>query len=177
MRIKSAKVVGDPCTSDYLPVKTVTICVPVQRAKPSPQPSPPFYADCFAQRATCLRCVTSPADSGTRLRPILQVARRVMPPVACGILPGTGVSARMRVLEGGCDVLNWVCVRRIRPHVWSVLVGTIPVAMRLRVGRAGGRRLAAMAQTRGSSVSETGRCVICAPRLHRNWVLIRMGKT
>jgi len=40
--------------------------------------------------------------------------------------------------------------------VWSVLVGTIPVARRLRVGRAGGRRLAAMAQTRGSFVSETG---------------------
>jgi len=31
VRTKSAKGVGDPCTSVYLPVKTVTICVPVQR--------------------------------------------------------------------------------------------------------------------------------------------------
>jgi len=28
--------------------------------------------------------------------------------------------------------LKWVCVRGIRPHVWCVLVGTIPVARRLR---------------------------------------------
>jgi hypothetical protein len=109
-------------------------------------------ADCSARRARFsrwtarLRCVASPADSCTRLRPILQVARRVMPPVACGILPGKREPARMRGVEGGRDVLKWVCVRGIRPHVWCVLAGTIPVARRLRVGRAEGRCLAAMAQ-------------------------------
>jgi len=54
----------------------------------------------------------------------------------------------MRALEGGRDVLNWVCVRGVRPHVWFILAGTIPVARRLRAGRAEGRCLAAMAQTR-----------------------------
>jgi len=36
----------------------------------------------------------------------------------------------MRALEGGRDDLRWVCVRGIRPHVWCVLAGTIPVARR-----------------------------------------------
>jgi hypothetical protein len=49
----------------------------------------------------------------------------------------------VRALEGGRDVLNWVCVRGIRPNVWCVLTGTIPMARRLRVGRAEGRYLAA----------------------------------
>jgi hypothetical protein len=126
------------------------------------QSSPPFCADCSARRASFsrwtarLRCVASPVDSCTRLRPILQVARRVMPPVACGSLPGKRVPAQMRALEGGRDVLKRVCVRRIRPHVWCVLAGTIPVARRLRVGRALGRCLCAMAQSLGFFVCETG---------------------
>jgi len=78
--------------------------------------------------------------------------------------------ARMRALEGGRDVLSWVCVRGIRPHVWCALDGTIPVARRLRVGRAVGRCLAAMAQTRSLLSRNRDRCcVICAPRLYRNW--------
>jgi len=105
-------------------------------------------ADCSARRArfsrwtACLPCVASPADSCTRLRPIFQVARRVMPPVACGHLPGKREPARTRGVEGGRDVLKWVCVCGTRP---CVLAGTIPVARRLRVGRAEGRCLAAMA--------------------------------
>ena len=72
-------------------------------------------ADCFARRARFsrwtarLRCVASPPDSCTRLRPVLQVARRVMPPVACGILPGKREPARTRGVEGGRDVLKWLC--------------------------------------------------------------------
>ena len=73
-----------------------------------------------------------------------------MPPVACGILPGKREPARIRALEGGRNVLNWVCVRGIRPNDWCVLTGTtIPVARRLRVGRAEARCLAALAQNAG----------------------------
>jgi hypothetical protein len=100
-----------------------------------------------------LRCV--PCRLATRLRPILQVARRVMPPVACGIFLGKREPARMRSLSAGRDVRNRVCVRGIRPNVWCVLIGTIPVARRLCVGRAEGRCLAAWAQTRGVCVCET----------------------
>jgi len=49
----------------------------------------------------------------------------------------------MRALEGGGEVLYWVCVRGMRPNVWCVLTGTIPVVRRLRVGRAEGRCLGA----------------------------------
>ena len=63
--------------------------------------------------------------------------------------------ARMRALKGGRDVLNWVCVRLIRQNVWCVLIGTIPVARRFRVGRAEGQCVSALAQTRGFFVCET----------------------
>jgi len=79
-----------------------------------------------------------------------------MPPVTCGILPRKRVPAPNARLEGGRDVLYWVCVRRIRPHVWCAFAGTIPVARRLRVGRAEGRCLAAMARTRGLFIYGTG---------------------
>ena len=62
----------------------------------------------------------------------------------------------MRALEGGRDVLKWVCVRVIRPHVWCVLAGTIPVARRLRVGRAEGRCLAADGANAGFFVEKPG---------------------
>jgi len=75
-----------------------------------------------------------------------------MPPTAYGILPEKREPARTRALEGGRDVLSWVCVRGIRPSVWCVLTWTIPVARRLRVGRAEGRCLAAM-RKRGISLS------------------------
>jgi len=78
---------------------------------------------------------------------MLQVARRVMRPVAYGMLPKKREQARMRALKGGRDVLNWVCVRGIRPNEWCVLTRTIPVVRRLLVGRAEGRCLP-MAQTR-----------------------------
>jgi hypothetical protein len=32
--------------------------------------------------------------------------------------PANVSAARMRALEGGRDILNWVCVRGIQPHVW-----------------------------------------------------------
>ena len=84
----------------------------------------------------------------------------------------------MRALEGGRDILHWVCVRGIQPHVCCVLARTILVARRLRVGRAEGRCLAAMVQTPSFLSRNRDRCcVICALRLYRNWVLIRMGKT
>jgi len=90
-----------------------------------------------------------------------------MPLVACGNSPGKRVPARIRALEGGREVLNWVCVRWIRPHVVCVLVGTIPVERGIRVGRAGGRCLAAMAQTRGSLVVKLGTvCHLRAPIVH-----------
>ena len=95
--------------------------------------------------------------------------------------PANVSAARMRALGGGRDILNWVCVRGIQPHVWCVLARTILVARRLRVGRADpaeGRCLAAMAQTASFLSRNRDRCcVICALRLYRNWVLIRMGKT
>jgi hypothetical protein len=92
--------------------------------------------------------------------------------------PANVSAARMRALEGGREIMSWVCVRGIQPHVWCVLARTILVARRLRVGRAEGRCLAAMAQTPPFLSRNPDRCcVICAPRLYRNWVLIRMGKT
>jgi hypothetical protein len=97
VRTKSTLAVPNFGTSVYLPVKTVTICVPVH----------------------------APGQEN----------------------PHTPPPARMRALEGGRDILSWVCVRGIHPHVWCVLVGTIPGARRLRVGRAEGRCLAAKAQT------------------------------
>jgi len=133
VRTKSAKGVGDPCTSVYLPVKTVTICVPVKRARPKQvAASPPFGADCSARRASFsrwtarLRCVAPPADSCTRVRPILQVARRVVLLVACGTLLGKRVCGPNARSGGRLDVLNWrmrapdtiareVCTRRDDP--------------------------------------------------------------
>jgi len=50
----------------------------------------------------------------------------------------------MRAMEGGHDGLQWECVRGKPSQVCRVLVGTISVARRLRVGRTGGRRFAAM---------------------------------
>ena len=79
-----------------------------------------------------------------------------MPPVTCGILPRKRVPAPNARLEGGRDVLYWVCVRRIRPHVWCAFAGTIPLARRFRVGRAEVRCLAAMARTRGLFICGTG---------------------
>ena len=128
VRPKSTLGVPNFGTSAYLPVKTVTICVPVH------------------------------APSQEK--------------------PANVSAARMRALEGGRDILNWVCVRGIHPHVWCVLARTILVARRLRVGRAEGRCLAAMAQTPSFLSRNRDRCcVICASRLYRNLVLIRMGKT
>jgi hypothetical protein len=54
-----------------------------------------------------------------------------------------------------CALWNWVCVRGIRPNVRCDLNATIPVARRLRLGRAEGRCLASWAQTRGFFVCET----------------------
>jgi hypothetical protein len=131
VRSKSTLGVPNFGTSVYLPVKTVTICVPVH----------------------------APGQEK----------------------PANVSAARMRALGGGRDILNWVCVRGIQPHVWCVLARTILVARRLRVGRADpaeGRCLAAMAQTASFLSRNRDRCcVICALRLYRNWVLIRMGKT
>ena len=128
VRSKSTHGVPNFGTSVYLPVNTVTICVPVH----------------------------APGQEK----------------------PANVSAVRNARLEGGRDVLNWVCVRGIQPHVWCVLAGTIPDARRHRVSRAEGRCLAEMAQTRYSLSRNRDRCcVICAPRLHRNWVLIRMGKT
>ena len=68
--------------------------------------------------------------------------------MAYGLVPDKRELARIRALEGGRDVLSWVCVREIQPNVWCVLTRTIPVARRLRVGRAKGRCLDALAQMR-----------------------------
>jgi len=73
----------------------------------------------------------------------------------------------MRALEGGRIVLNWVCVRGVRPNVWCVLTGTIPVARRIRVGHAEGRCLAAWRKRRDfSSVKPDTVCYLRAPIVH-----------
>jgi hypothetical protein len=70
---------------------------------------------------------------------------RVPSYAAGGVRHFTGKTrASLSARSGGrSGFLNWVCVRGIRPKVWCVLTGTIPVARRLRVGRAEGRCLAA----------------------------------